>query len=427
MQRPAQAQQGVAPCSAPAAPPQLVAKAQGAAANGGGAAKGSAPARNVQSPLLDARATAKGVADQNRATLEQQAVSQAAGSLPGRQAGPAAQRLAGVLAGNGGSGAGMAEFGPMMAGKYYFPEVSAVVATAMGNAKARGWKLPEGNVPTDIVILRTEAKNEDDKPPFTLEFYVPSSKQAEFQAFTDALAKNVPAATNAELKKRAMSFDFGLLGAATKGQSGLAPALSINIDISADVAAQMAQEKGKALSTIVEGAYAVGMQKEAYGLLGRPKGTVARRGIGANIARRQISEQLSVYSSPNNAKLKEVTAVAGATVLSEMANRAEFEQAREQLGQSGAGSDFGLILDASTSAKARASFQLKNTDTALRMRLPSGETVMLPKMSPEETAQLLAWAALEPKLTSKKVQDKVAAIRKPKPAPAPAAPKVTPP
>jgi hypothetical protein len=189
----------------------------------------------------------------------------------------------------------------------------------------------------------------------------------------------------------------------------------------------MAQEKGKALSMVVEGAYTVGMQKEAYGLLGRPKGTVSRRGIGANIARRHIMDELSVYATPNNAKVKEVTGVAGATVLAEMASRPEFDQVREQLGQSGAGSDFGLILDASTSAKARASFQVKDGDTALRMRLPGGETILLPKMSPDETAQLLAWAAMEPKLTPKKVQDKLVLVRKPKPSPAVTPPKVAPP
>jgi hypothetical protein len=418
---PAHAQPAVTPCSAPAAPPQLPPQASSkgnpTAGTPTAGTKPTPPARTVQAPLLDARATATGIAEQNRARLEQKAVSQAAGSLPGRQAGPAAQRLGGVLAGNGGSGAGMAEFGPVMAGRHYFPDVSTVVASAMAGADARGWKLPQGNVPTDIVLLRTDAKNKDDKPPFTIEFYVPSNKQADFQAFTDTLAKSVPAATASELRARATGFDWRSLGTVTKGQAALAPAVSINIDISGDVAAQMAQEKSKALSMVVEGAYAVGMQKEAYGLLGRPKGTVSRRGIGANIARRRIMDELSVYATPNNAKVKEVTVVAGATVLSEMANRPEFDQVRAQLGQSGAGSDFGLILDGGTSAKAREAFQVKNPDVALRMRLPGGETILLPKMSPEETAQLLAWAALEPTLTPKNVQDKLVLIRKVKPAP----------
>lgn len=409
----------VAPCAAQPAPPQpnaLVARAQAPAA---AAKPGTTPMRPVDAPLIDARERPRTLASTGRAELEARSIATSVASLPGRQQGPARERLRAVMANPYSSSEGYREFGGLLANKYFFPETTDVVTRALDKARTNGWVPRDATSGADLVIARVRPHNDGDKPPFTLEFLVPPEKQKELEALQADLEKLVPNAAMAESARRLRAGSFGnVFGAAAKGKDGLAPAVSVRIDMSGELATQFATEKDKALRTVAEGAYTVGMEKEAIGLLGRRRGERDRLPIGQNIARGKITSMLaSDFGQPGNAKVREIADVASWQLLSEIANRPELATAVGQLGKSGAGSELGLILDPRTAATQRGAFGTRAGELGMMMRLPGGQAVSLRGLTANELAQLFAWSALESKLTPESVQKRIDELRAARPAP----------
>lgn len=378
------------PCAAPPAPPPFGAKPPA-----------KLKGREVASPLIDAKTTAKERADQARRGLENAALAEIFQQAPGRQAGPAVARVRGVMAGNAPQGMGMRTFGGLLGRLHFFPDTSSVVRSALQKANDQGWALPKESSPADLVVARSKGPGAGETKPMRIEFLVPSAKQADFKKMTDELQG---AATKYAL---AEAWNVGF-AAAGKLAGAKPPAVSVTMDISQDFAQQLAQQKQETMQMIAASAYTAGLQKQTR------RGTVQRWGIGERLATRKVTDGLvQSYSRPNNAKVQQVANVAGATVLSEVASQAELGEAIQGISQAGPGSELGLIFDPATSAAQRAQFNAKNSgEIGVRLRLANGEVATLAGATTDELAQVLGYATVHPESTGKDLTAKLAAIRK---------------
>ena len=396
------------PCVTVKAPPPPPAGAKSPAATAP-----AKPVHVVDAPLLDAKNEAKLGATNARAQAENDALADLASKIGGRQAGPAVERVRGVMR-NGGQGLGMQEFGGLIAQRHFFPSTSSVVHAAQNAAAQKGWSLPQEKSPADIVLARTRPNDAKDTAPFRIEFLVPAGKQKEFEAFTAEVQKEVQAAALAELASRAKKWDFGsILGSVSKGADKLAPAVSLTIDTSQEFDTQLVAERQKTLEMIAASAYVSSLEKERFGLLGRPRGTVDRglgRGIASNMARDNLAQ---AYGQPNNKSVQTLTNVAAASVLSEIANQPQLAKGLEQLAAAGAGSDLGVIMDAQHASNAANAFGVSRGEVGVLLRLSNGDVVALPRVTPNELAQISAWTALTPGADGKALRAKLTAIRTP--------------